>query len=74
MRTTADIIVEHAPLTLESLIPLLQDVQEGNGFLAPEAMEEIAAAVKVPVSKVFGVATFYRQFRFAPLEEHVIHL
>ncbi len=74
MRTTADIIVEHAPLTLESLIPLLQDVQEDNGFLAPEAMEEIAAAVKVPVSKVFGVATFYRQFRFAPLGEHVIHL
>jgi NADH-quinone oxidoreductase subunit E len=74
MRTTADIIAEHAPLTLESLIPLLQDVQEDNGYLAPEDMEEIAAAVKVPVSKVYGVATFYRQFRFAPLGEHVIHL
>jgi len=74
MRTTQEIITEHAPLTLESLIPLLQDVQEEGGYLSPEAMEDIAAAVKVPVSKVYGVATFYRQFRFAPLGEHVIHL
>ena len=74
MRTTQEIIMEHAPLTLESLIPLLQDVQEESGYLSPEAMEDIAAGVKVPVSKVYGVATFYRQFRFAPLGEHVIHL
>jgi len=74
MRTTAEIIAGHAPLNLESLIPVLQDVQEDHGYLSAEAMEEIAAALRVPVSKVYGVATFYRQFRFAALGEHVIHL
>ena len=74
MRTTKEIIADHAPLTLDSLIPLLQDVQEECGYLSSEAMEEIASAVSVPVSRVYGVATFYRQFRFAPLGEHVIQV
>jgi NADH-quinone oxidoreductase subunit E len=74
MRTTKEIIAEHAPLTLESLIPLLQGVQEESGYLSCDAMEEIAWAASVPVSRVYGVATFYRQFRFAPLGEHIIHI
>jgi NADH-quinone oxidoreductase subunit E len=42
--------------------------------LATASMEEIAETVKIPVSRVYGVATFYRQFRFAPLGEHVIEV
>jgi NADH-quinone oxidoreductase subunit E len=37
-------------------------------------MEEISTLVGVPVSRVYGVATFYKQFRFAPLGEHVIQV
>ena len=37
-------------------------------------MSELAAALDTPVASVYGVATFYNQFRFAPLGEHVIEL
>ncbi len=74
MRTTEEIVSNHGDLNGDSLIPLLQEVQGEQGYLSPLSMEEIAAAVQVPVSKVYGVATFYRQFRFAPLCEHVIEI
>ena len=48
----------------EHLIPLLQAVQEAEGFLSREAIVQIAEHLKLPASKVFGVATFYNQFRF----------
>jgi NADH-quinone oxidoreductase subunit E len=74
MRTTQEIISKHGALNGDSLIPLLQEVQGETGYLSSPSLEEIAAAVQVPVSRVYGVATFYRQFRFAPLGEHVIEI
>jgi NADH-quinone oxidoreductase subunit E len=50
----------------EHLIPLLQAVQDRLGFLSQESMIEIGRRLRVPTSKVFGVATFYNQFRFQP--------
>ena len=74
MRTVEEVIAGHRPLTMDSLIPVLQDVQTETGFLSHESMEEISTLVGVPVSRVYGVATFYKQFRFAPLGEHVIQV
>lgn len=74
MRTVQEVITVHSPITLDSLIPVLQDVQTETGFLSHESMEEISTLVGVPVSRVYGVATFYKQFRFAPLGEHVIQV
>ncbi len=51
----------------EHLIPILQAVQERCGFLSRDAMVEVGRRLKLPVSKVYGVATFYNQFRFQPL-------
>jgi NADH-quinone oxidoreductase subunit E len=48
----------------EYLIPILQAVQESQGFLSREAIVRIAGHLGLPASKVFGVATFYNQFRF----------
>ncbi len=50
----------------EHLIPILQQVQEKIGFLSKEAMEQVGNQLDLPVSKVYGVATFYNQFRFQP--------
>ncbi len=61
-------------LSLDSLIPLLQQVQTQEGFLSVASMEEISQMVRIPVSRVYGVATFYRQFRFAPLGTHIIQV
>lgn len=74
MRTTKEIIKNQGELTPDNLIPLLQEVQAETGFLSPTAMQEIAEAVRVPVARVFGVATFYRQFRFVALGAHVIEI
>jgi len=51
----------------DSLIPILQEVQEKQGFLSRESVEIVGKALNVPVSKIYGVATFYNQFRFTPL-------
>lgn len=50
----------------DALIPILQEVQEAEGFLSQAAMIAIGEHLKLPASKVFGVATFYNQFRFQP--------
>ena len=50
----------------EQLIPILQAVQERLGYLPRDAMIDVGKRLKLPVSKVYGVATFYNQFRFQP--------
>lgn len=54
------------------LIDMLQDVQEHFGYLPDAEMQRVARHVDIPVSRVFGVATFYNQFRFQPLGKYVI--
>ena len=50
----------------DSLIPILQAVQEEQGFLSEDAVTAIGRHLGIPASKVYGVATFYNQFRFQP--------
>ncbi len=57
-----------------SLIPLLQKTQENFGYLPKEALQEISKYLGVPLSRVYGVATFYAQFRFEPLGKYVIKI
>ncbi len=54
------------------LIPLLQDVQSIYGYLPESALQEVADYVGLPLSRVYGVATFYNQFRLTPLGENII--
>ncbi len=55
------------------LIPLLQRVQEAFGYLPEEAMAAVARHTRVPESAVYGIATFYAQFRFTPVgRKHVM--
>lgn len=45
---------------------MLQVVQRDKGYLSDESMQSIASFTGLPLSKVYGVATFYAQFRFEP--------
>jgi NADH-quinone oxidoreductase subunit E len=54
------------------LIPILQQVQQALGYLPEEAMREIAHFTRVPESTLYGVATFYAQFKFVPMGRNVI--
>lgn len=54
------------------LIPILQKVQAEFRYLPEEALLSVARALKISESEVYGVASFYSQFRFVPQGEHVV--
>ena len=54
------------------LIPILQKVQEKLGYLPEEAVSEIAHFLCLSESEVYGVASFYAQFRFERQGEHIV--
>jgi NADH-quinone oxidoreductase subunit E len=56
----------------EELIPILQEAQEEFRYLPSEVMLEIARFLGVPESAVFGVSTFYAQFKFSPVGRHIL--
>lgn len=57
-----------------NLIALLQGVQDIYGYLPETALQEVSDFVGYPLSRVYGVATFYNQFRLTPLGENVIRV
>lgn len=64
----------YAPKDRSNLIALLQDVQEAYGYLPEDQLKAIAEYVGIPLSTVYGVATFYNQFRLTPLGKNVIRV
>lgn len=79
MSSVAEIIrerglAERDEFATDQLIPLLQEIQAREGHVSEMAMSALAAALDTSVARVYGVATFYNQFRFAPLGEHVIEI
>ncbi len=54
----------------DTLIPLLQKIQEAEGYLSKESISRLGRELGLPASKIFGVATFYNQFRFTPKGRH----
>lgn len=56
------------------LIPLLQDIQEAYGYLPEDILAQVSEFVNMPFASVYGVATFYNQFRLAPLGKYVIRV
>jgi NADH-quinone oxidoreductase subunit E len=55
-----------------SLIPILQAVQKEYGFISEEAVAAIAKGIKLSEHEIYGVATFYAQFRFTKPGDHLI--
>ena len=53
-------------------IPLLQQVQERFRYIPVEAIEQIAAKTEMTETRLYGVATFYSQFRLEPVGEKII--
>jgi NADH-quinone oxidoreductase subunit E len=55
-----------------NLIPILQMIQERHAYLAPEAIDLVAGYLGLSTCDVYGVATFYNQFRFKPPGKHPV--
>ncbi|MBU0600647.1 NADH-quinone oxidoreductase subunit NuoE [bacterium] len=58
----------------EGLIPILQRVQSLDGYLSKEAMERIADELKILPAEVYGVVTFYTQFKLSPVGKNIINV
>lgn len=50
----------------EELIPLLQEIQSENGHISEEAIVKVGSHLGLSTTKIYGLATFYDQFRFYP--------
>ena len=62
MKSIADILVEHKDRE-GPLLPILHDVQKGFGHVSEDAMREIASALNLTRAEVYGVVSFYHDFR-----------
>ncbi|MBW1991601.1 MAG: NADH-quinone oxidoreductase subunit NuoE [Deltaproteobacteria bacterium] len=56
------------------LIPILQDIQDSYGFLPKEEVKAVARRLKVPLTQVYSVATFYKMFTLVPKGRHQIRV
>jgi NADH-quinone oxidoreductase subunit E len=70
----SNIFQNYPPRDKSNLIPLLQDVQTIYGYLPENALQDIADFIALPLSRVYGVATFYNQFRMKPLGKNIIRV
>ena len=69
-----DILKKHAGAGRDALIPVLQEVQESCGYLSRDSVIQIGRALNLPASKIYGVATFYNQFRFHAPGKHIVQV
>lgn len=66
MNAVESVLKMHPRAGRDALIPILQQVQEEQGYLSREAVTRISQHLRLPAAKIYGVATFYNQFRFQP--------
>lgn len=56
------------------LIPVLQEAQESFGYLPEGVMQRIAKFLRLPESTVYGVSTFYAQFKLVPTGKRLVKI
>jgi formate dehydrogenase subunit gamma len=71
--TIADILAEHAGKA-GALLPILHDVQKAVGYISEDAMRDIAQALNLTRAEVYGVVSFYHDFRKEAENRPVIKL
>ena len=69
-----DKVIDRYKADMGMLIPMLQDLQAEYGYLPAEDLREMSRSLKVPLTQIYHVATFYSAFRLAPKGEHEVTL
>ncbi|MBP1734081.1 MAG: dehydrogenase subunit [Deltaproteobacteria bacterium] len=54
----------------DELIPILQDVQKEYGYISPESVKNISRYLRITENQIYGVSSFYAQFRFTVPGRH----
>jgi formate dehydrogenase subunit gamma len=73
IRAIRDLLDQHAG-TEGATLPVLHGIQEALGFIPPEAVPMVAAALNRTRAEIHGVVTFYDDFRTSPRARHVVRL
>jgi len=66
------ILASMGEVTPDKLIPLLQFVQHEYGYLPEPVVTAVSERTRIPLSRIYGVATFYEQFHLEPRGRHTI--
>lgn len=70
---TEDIVKKHN-FEAGQLIGILQDVQAEYNYLPRHPLEKVAELLKIPMSQVFSVASFFKAFSLKPRGKHLVHV
>ena len=70
--TVIDAIAHKHNVQPGAVIPTLQEIQDAYGYIPPVAIERIAENIGVPASEIYGIVTFYSQFRLEPVGDNLI--
>jgi NADH-quinone oxidoreductase subunit E len=68
------ILDKYAPRDQSNLIAILQHIQQANGYITPDAVDRISFHLSISRSQIYGVASFYSQFKFNPPGRHSIKI
>ncbi len=72
MDRASRVLAAMSPVREGDIIPLLQRLQDEYGYLPKDVVLEVARRTGLPASRIFGVATFYAQFRHEPSGRHIV--
>ena len=71
--TVVAILAKHSRKP-ENLIPILQGVQKELGYISPESVKDISRYLRISENQIFGVSSFYAQFRFTSPGRHSLRV
>ncbi len=72
--SVAEVLKDFNGANRDSLIPILQSIQDKDGYLSATSVVDVGKHLNIPTSKIYGVATFYNQFRFEPKGKYHIQV
>lgn len=72
MKEVVDKIIEVRGTEENAVIPILQDIQNEFNFLPTDALEYVSNQTDISLSRIYGISTFYSQFRHKPVGKHII--
>ncbi|MBI5478508.1 MAG: NADH-quinone oxidoreductase subunit NuoE [Deltaproteobacteria bacterium] len=71
---TVDTILARHGYEEHALIAVLQEIQRERNWLPPEDLATVARMLRVPASRVYGIASFYKAFSLVPRGRHVVQV
>jgi NADH-quinone oxidoreductase subunit E len=74
LRPVSRIVSEYGTGQDSNLIAILQQTQDEYGYLPKQALKEVSRLMDVPLTRIFGIVTFYSQFTLIPRGRHAIKI